>query len=84
MKSIILLYIGGNMFFFEGIAISSTQKEELESLAFYATESMSRAERKSESQICSWFIDAAKEKLGINLQEISISLIIRPNRKGCV
>ena len=81
MQGVMLLYVGGDMFYFEDNNFSLAQKEELESLALHVVEDIPTIGEARDDQICSWFVNVAREKLGITLKEIQISFIIRIHRR---
>ena len=82
MQAVILLYVSGDMFYFEDNNFSPEQKKALETLALCAPKNIFETKTNQEDRICSWFVDAAKEKLGIVLNQVKISLIIRLQRRS--
>jgi hypothetical protein len=81
-----LLYIGGNMYFFEDNNFSDSQIEALEDLARQIItntpeEKSPQCEIWDLDKSCSRFVDAAREKLGIILKRIEISFIIKVDIK---
>jgi len=79
MKSIMMLLINGDKFFFEDKGLTLNQKDALIKLGDGLILAKPKLMEQTEHEVCSWFIKKAKDDLGIDLKRVSISLIVRIN-----
>lgn len=78
-KSVIMLTINGDMFLFEDNGLTLEQKESLKNIADDMTKESPTQRGTTEKEISRIFNDKVNSCLGINLVQITVSLVVRIN-----
>ena len=79
MRSIIKLTISGDVFFFEDNGFTQEQKNNLQNMADIVSQKKLQQKSSSEKELCLWFINEVKANLGINLEQVEVSFVVRIN-----
>jgi len=79
LRSIIKLTISGDVFLFEDNGFTQEQKNNLQKMADIVSQKKIQQKFSTEKELCLWFINEAKANLGINLEQLEISFVVRIN-----
>ncbi|MBU7006894.1 hypothetical protein [Phosphitispora fastidiosa] len=79
MRSIIKLTISGDVFFFEDNGFTLEQKKNLQNVADIVSQKRLQQKISNEIELCLWFINEVKANLGIGLEQVEVSFVVRIN-----
>jgi len=80
MKSVLALFISGEMYLFEDCEYSSKTRSLLDAYAQRMITEYPELEASDNNEICEWFIQSVKNHLGIGLNRVNITFIVRINK----
>ncbi len=81
MRSVIMLTINGEIYFFEDIGLTLEEKKGIQSIAQDISQGSSNNNTPSENDICKCLVNEVKSCLGISLEHVEVSLVVRINCK---
>lgn len=81
MPSIIMLTINGEIYFFEDIGLTLKEKTDIQNIAQTISQESSNHSMPAENEIYKYFINEVKSCLGISLEHVEVSFVVRINCK---
>ena len=82
MRSIIMLTINGEKFFFEDPGFAVEEKKGIQDLAKNISQGCPTQNIQTENDICKYFVNEVKSCLGISLVHVYVSFVTRINCKA--
>jgi len=81
MRSIIMLTINGDIYYFEDIGLTLEEKNGIQNIAQTMSQESSNHSIPTENEIYKYFVSEVKSCLGISLEHVEVSFVVRINCK---
>lgn len=81
MQSVIMLTINGEISFFKDTGLTPEEKKDIQKIAQLISQESSNMNIPTENEVSTYFVDKIKSCLGISLEHVEVSLVVRINCK---